>query len=64
MYADDATLRKFNITPQQRAKLHESAEALSADNLTVNRETGEKVLAVLTAEQRKKLEERLDQQGW
>jgi hypothetical protein len=64
MWADDAMLRKLNLTPQQRAKLRESAEALQACGLTVNRETGEKALAVLTVQQRKKLEERLDQQGW
>ncbi len=64
MWANDATLHKLNVTPQQRTKLRESAEALQASGFTVTRASGEKALAVLTAEQRKKLEDRLDQQGW
>lgn len=57
-------LRQLNLTPQQRAKLRESAEAIQAIRETASREAGEKALAVLTAQQRKKLEEYLDQQGW
>ncbi len=62
LLVNDAALRKLNLTPQQRAKLRESA--FRASDLTLFRATADKALAVLTAEQQKKLEERLDQQGW
>ena len=63
-WQDEAILGKLNPTPQQRIKLREAAEALQAIGMTAASETGEKALSVLTAEQRKKLEERMDQQGW
>ena len=64
MWQDDATLRKLNATPEQRTKLREAADSRQTSGMTAAREPGEKALAVLTAEQRKKLEERMDQQEW
>ena len=64
MWQYNPMLRTLNLTPEQRAKLRESAEALQARGMIVPRETGEKALAVLTDEQRKKLEDRIEQQGW
>jgi len=57
-------LRQLSLSSQQRGKLRESAEAIRAVRAAASREAGEKALAVLTAPQRKKLEEYLDQQGW
>ncbi len=61
---DRAVLDDLHATAEQQGKLRRITEEFAVPDSTSFRAIGEKALGILTPEQRKKLEERLDRNAW
>jgi hypothetical protein len=60
----DALFEDLHASAEQRAAIRQICGEAAVRHLVPDRATGEKALAILTPEQRKKLEEAIERQGW